>query len=117
MQRFTPRMPGRRALYRLVAAAGLTIAPYTVFAASLPKATAGQKLAHQYCAGCHVVVPSGKRGWTDAPAFAVIANRAGTTTQTLTVFIERPHMHMENTGRPPAEADEIAAYILSLRKG
>ena len=74
-----------------------------------PKPAAGLKLAQQYCAECHVIVPSKARGWTDAPAFDTIANRPGTTVATLDSFIQSPHMHMLNTGRPPVEADQIAA--------
>ena len=114
MQTFVSRLPNRPVMFRLIAVAGLALAPHVVFAASA--SSAGQKLAQQYCAECHVVAPNGKRGWTDAPAFDAVANRPGTTAQTLTTFIERPHLHMENTGRPPAQANEIAVYILSLRK-
>lgn len=116
MQKFTSRTADRRITYHLIAVACLALAPHAVFADPAPKTTAGQKLAQQYCAECHVIAPNGKRGWTDAPAFDAIANRPGTTAQTLAAVIERPHMHMENTERPPAEANEIAAYILSLRK-
>lgn len=79
-------------------------------------AAAGQALAQQYCAECHMVVPSSKSGWTDAPAFLAIANRQGTTQAKLSGFIQKPHMHMLNTSRPSHEADEISAYIMSLRK-
>lgn len=116
MQSFASRTLGRLITFRLIAAAGLALAPHMVFADPAPRTAVGQKLAQQYCAECHVIAPNGKRGWTDAPAFDAVANRPGTTMPTLTTFIERPHMHMENTGRPPAEANEIAAYILSLRQ-
>jgi mono/diheme cytochrome c family protein len=116
MQSLTPGTPSRRIQYRLVAAACLALAPHTVLADPSPNAAAGQKLAQQYCAECHAVVPSSKSGWTDAPAFEAIANRPGTTAQALSLFIQQAHMHMLNTQRPPAEANEIAAYILGLRK-
>lgn len=76
---------------------------------------AGQALSQRYCIECHIVVPSSKRGWTDAPSFVEIANREGVTRAKLSGFIQQPHMHMLNTGRPPHEADEIGAYIMSLR--
>lgn len=79
-------------------------------------AVAGQALAQQYCAECHMVVPSSKTGWTDAPAFLEIANRQATTAAKLSSFIQKPHMHMMNTSRPPREADQISTYIMSLRK-
>ena len=101
---------------RLIVAACFILLPFTASADPAPGVAAGQKLAQQYCAECHVVVPSSARGWTDAPAFEAIANRQGTTEKTLSLYILQPHMHMLNTGRPPAEANQIAAYIISLRK-
>jgi len=98
---------------RLVAAACVLLLPQLAFAA--PNPANGRKLSQQFCAECHVVVPNGKAGWTDAPAFDAIANKPGTTTQFLRTFIQQPHMHMVNTGRPPGQAADIAAYILTLR--
>jgi mono/diheme cytochrome c family protein len=100
----------------VTAAAFLAIVPRCAFADSPPKAAAGLKLAQQYCAECHQVAPSSKNGWTDAPAFEAIANRSGTTIATLSATIQQPHMKMLNTERPPAEANEIALYIMTLRK-
>jgi mono/diheme cytochrome c family protein len=100
----------------LMAVAGLAIVPGAAFAAPSPQAASGLKLAQQYCAGCHQVSPSSKRGWTDAPAFDAIANRPGTTMAGLNAIIRKPHMKMLNTDRPPQEANDIATYILTLRK-
>jgi cytochrome c len=99
----------------VIAAACLALVPRCVFAES-PKAAAGLKLAQQYCVECHQVVPSDRKGWTDAPDFDAIANRPGATIVSLDATIEKPHMKMLNTQRPPAEANEIATYIMSLRK-
>jgi cytochrome c2 len=100
-----------------VAAVCLAMSAQCANAQSATKnAATGQALAQEYCAECHMVVPSSKAGWTDAPAFLEIANRQGTTEAKLKGFIQKPHMHMLNTGRPPHEADEISAYIMSLRK-
>ncbi|HEY0183179.1 MAG TPA: cytochrome c [Rhodopila sp.] len=113
----TTKSAGRRISQQVVAAFCLAMTPLVAFADPVPRnVAAGQKLAQQYCAECHVVVPGTGSGWTDAPAFDAVANRQGTTAQTLSSFIQQPHMHMVNTGRPPNEANEIAAYILSLRK-
>jgi cytochrome c len=110
------RMSNRGVSYRLFGALLLVVTPRAAFAEPPSDATAGQKLAQQYCAECHVIAPSSKRGWTDAPAFDAIANRQGTTASTLVMYIELPHMHMVNTARPAPEATKIAAYILTLRK-
>jgi cytochrome c len=110
------RPSNRQLSYRLIVALFLGAMPRAVFAEPAPNSAAGHKIAQQYCAECHVIAPNGKRGWTDAPAFDAIANQRGTTPQSLITFIERPHMHMVNTGRPTEEAADIAAYILTLRK-
>ncbi|OYV33933.1 MAG: hypothetical protein B7Z80_22615 [Rhodospirillales bacterium 20-64-7] len=62
-----------------------------------------------------MVTPSSKRGWTEAPAFEALANRPGTTVAALSAVIQKPHMKMLNTGRPPKEAQAIAAHIMTLR--
>ncbi len=94
------------------AALGLAIMPFTTTAAT--KADAGLALAQKYCVECHIVDPSASRGWTDAPAFEALANRPGMTVAFLSAVIEKPHMKMLNTGRPPSDAQAIAAYIMTL---
>lgn len=102
-------------VFAAIAAAALWLIPWRSLAAPPDRTHAGLALSHQYCETCHLVVPSTSRGWTDAPSFEAIAGRASTTRASLVAFIEQPHMHMLNTARPPAEADVIAAYIMSLR--
>jgi len=100
-----------------VAAACLMVSARCVNAQSATNDVAtGRALAERLCSECHVVVPSDKRGWTDASAFDSISNRQGTMAAKLSRFIQQPHMHMMNTARPPREADLISAYIMSLRK-
>jgi cytochrome c len=106
---------GARFIPYVIAAICLATVP-TNASAETPNAAAGLKLAEQYCVRCHQIAPNGKRGWTDAPAFEAIAKRPGSTTETLSATIQKPHMKMLNTGRPADEADEIAVYIMSLRK-
>jgi mono/diheme cytochrome c family protein len=110
------KTPGVRITPYVVAAICLATLPRHTFADTPPNAAAGLKLAQQYCARCHQIAPAGKRGWTDAPPFESIANRPASTTETLSATIQKPHMKMLNTGRPVAEANDIAVYIMSLRK-
>jgi cytochrome c2 len=101
----------------VIATVCLMVAAQCAHAQPAPtNAATGQKLAEQLCSECHVVVPNGHAGWTDAPAFDVIANRPGNTAAKLSAFIQKQHMHMLNTARPRGEANAIAAYIVSLRK-
>ncbi len=107
---------GARIVRYVIAAICLATVPPRAFAETPSDAAAGLKLAQKNCAGCHQIAPTAKRGWTDAPAFEAIANRPGSTVETLSATIQKPHMKMLNTGRPVAEANEIAVYIMSLRK-
>ena len=68
------------------------------------------------CARCHVVVANGPASWTDAPSFQSIANRPGMTRAWLTDFVEKQHRHMLTDEYTPAQANNIASYILGLRR-
>jgi mono/diheme cytochrome c family protein len=92
---------------------GFAIVPFETFAA--PEPAPGLALSQKYCAECHVIAPSASKGWTNAPTFEAIANRPGTTVANLTATLEKPHMKMLNTERPPNEARAIATYIMTLR--
>ena len=77
---------------------------------------AGQRLAEQSCARCHVMPPNQGQGWTDAPSFVAIANQPTPTARSLQDVIEKPHAHMAGTGLKPTPAADVAAYIMSLRQ-
>lgn len=87
------------------AALGLLIVQFHAFAAPPSKAEAGEALAQQYRVQWHTIVPGASKGWTDAPAFDAIANRPTTTLASLTIFNEKAHMDMLNTGQPAGEAN------------
>ena len=89
--------------------AALTTAP------AAAQVAGGKALAEQYCTRCHVIAQGGGTGWTDAPTFQALAKRDGASAAKLSSFIQQPHMHMLDTARPPAEANALAAYIMSLR--
>ncbi len=78
-------------------------------------AARGKHLAEAMCATCHVLETSRGAGWTDAPAFPAIAARPAVTRAWLREFFTRPHLNMMYTDRPPAEAADIGAYLLSLK--
>jgi hypothetical protein len=75
----------------------------------------GHQLAQKTCAPYHAIVPNGYGSWTDAPSFESIANRPGITQQWLADFIQKPHMDMVTDQYTRAQANAIAAYILSQR--
>ena len=51
-----------------------------------------------------------------APTFAELANRRTTTSFRIRTFLRSPHTAMPHYHLTPDEIDDIAAYILSLRR-
>ena len=75
----------------------------------------GRRLAINWCSGCHFVEPvSDAKGWL--ADFAAIANLPSTTALSLKVFFRTSHKNMPNFILQPEEADDIVAYILSLKR-
>jgi cytochrome c len=76
----------------------------------------GRRLAHAECAQCHGV---GKKGFSTnpkAPAFEDIANIPGMTSAALTVALQTSHRSMPNFVIKGHDAQNIIAYILSLKE-
>ena len=80
---------------------------------SLGDAGSGRRLAINWCSGCHSVVPK-TVGIFEAD-FAEIAKLPSTTALSLRVFLRSNHNRMPNFILQPEEADDIVAYILSLK--
>jgi len=75
---------------------------------------AGRALAQAWCAECHRVEPG--RFGIFAADFGEVANLPSTTALSLRVFLQSNHKEMPNISLKPAEADDIIAYILSLKR-
>ncbi|MBR0719380.1 cytochrome c [Bradyrhizobium liaoningense] len=75
----------------------------------------GRRLAEAWCKPCHAIEPN-MAGMSDqAPGFAAIANRHGTTALSLKVFLKTSHRNMPNLVIAPEQADALANFILSLK--
>ena len=85
-------------------------------ALAAPDAARGQRLAESFCANCHVLAPQGGASWTDAPTFSALARDPKITRAWFRQFVQQPHLHMMGTNRSQAEADDLAAFIASLRR-
>jgi mono/diheme cytochrome c family protein len=70
---------------------------------------AGRRLAQQWCSECHLID-------SEAPSFVEVANEPSTTPLSLRVFLQSNHKNMPNLHISPSEADDLVAYILSLKK-
>jgi cytochrome c len=85
--------------------------------ATLPdSAAAGRRLAEAWCKDCHSIdaATAGTKG--GPPDFTAIANRASTTALALKVFFQTSHRNMPNLIIAPDQADDLASYILSLKR-
>jgi mono/diheme cytochrome c family protein len=78
--------------------------------------SAGHRLAEAWCKDCHAIEPMtvGARG--SPPDFTAIANRPSTTALSLKVFFKTSHRRMPNLIIAPEQADDLANYILSLKR-
>ena len=80
-------------------------------------ASNGSRIAHRWCAACHVVTPTQLRPTTDvAPPFATIAKRSDFNAAKIALFLLDPHPKMPDMSLTRAEAADLAAYIGSLAR-
>ena len=105
---------------RLLPLSALTLAACATAGLSLsPAAARGQALAGSNCATCHAVGrDAGQSPNPQAPPFELIANQPGLTRETLGTFLRDAHNYpgaMQFT-LDPAAADDLAAYMLTLRR-
>ena len=69
-----------------------------------------------WCKDCHAIEASDRRRRRPHPDFAAIANRPSTTALSLKVFFKTSHRSMPNLVIAPDQADDLANYILSLKR-
>lgn len=105
-----------KCLSRMVVTLGLTLVVLQPLAAqnSQSSVKVGRSLASQWCSGCHAVEP--KTVGLFAADFAEIAKLPSTTALSLKVFLRTSHRNMPNFILQPDEANDIVAYILSLKR-
>lgn len=79
---------------------------------------AGRELAIINCSECHVVVPRRGTIWRAGgpPDFTDIAKMPSMTRASLLVFLRSPHPTMPNLILSDRKANDVIAYILSLKK-
>jgi cytochrome c len=101
-----------------VVAALIFVRLHNASGAPLPSdsASAGHRLAEAWCRDCHAIDATtvGTRG--GPPDFVAVANRASTTGLSLKVFLKTSHQRMPNLIITPDQADDLANYILSLKR-
>jgi len=97
----------------LPAAAALVIATSPGYAAD---AAHGLDLAKRWCVSCHVVAPDQKEASADVPPFATIAKSPNFSAAGIAYFLLDPHPKMPTLPLSRTDADDIAAYIQTLRQ-
>jgi mono/diheme cytochrome c family protein len=80
-------------------------------------AKAGFAYADGVCAECHAI-KKGERvsPHERAPAFEVVANARGMSEMALRVWFQSPHPSMPNLMLKEKLADDLVAYIMSLKQ-
>lgn len=90
--------------------------PVGLSAQEIGDTVAGERLARNWCGGCHVIGPGAEQGTSNgAPTFAAIARMKSTTPMALTVFLQTPHGRMPDLHLSRSEIDNLIAYIISLK--
>ena len=111
--------------FAFVGAAVISVGQYSVRAQPLRGDPAsGRQIATTQCGSCHRVLPMlfpdrGEPPPVDKdgpPSFQSVADLSSTTGLSLNVFLRSNHKNMPNLILSEAEADDIVAYILSLKK-
>jgi mono/diheme cytochrome c family protein len=75
----------------------------------------GLRLSERWCSGCHAIgsAPENFKGMT---SFASIANKETITSDMIASFLRLPHATMPNTPLSRRDAQDIAAFIMQMRK-
>jgi mono/diheme cytochrome c family protein len=75
----------------------------------------GRRLAQRWCAECHAIGAKPTR-FRRAMPFAAIAAKDSVTTDTLSAFLLLPHATMPNVPLSRNDADDLAAFIIAMKK-
>jgi mono/diheme cytochrome c family protein len=75
----------------------------------------GRRLSEQWCSECHAIDPAAaKPGKTIS--FAAIAAKPTVTAEMIASFLPLPHATMPNLQLSHDDIQDIAAYIMSMKK-
>ena len=100
--------------FSLVVAVGLALS--TAALAQSGERAAGRRLATELCGDCHQVRPPFPLFYRYPPTFEEIAKLSSTTRLSMKVFLQSNHTIMPNFIISKSDADDIIAYILSLKR-
>ena len=75
----------------------------------------GEVLARRWCMSCHVVAPDQRGTASEAPPFVSVAKRPDFDAHKLAFFLLNPHPKMPDMGLSRGAAEDLSAYIGSLK--
>jgi mono/diheme cytochrome c family protein len=78
-------------------------------------ASHGKVLAERWCAGCHLVGPEQRQANADVRSFVAIGRDPKFNANRLAFFLLDPHPKMPDMQLTRTEAQDLAAYVKSLR--
>ena len=105
---------GLRPAIAALAVGALLVSPATADEIGNPQR--GLEYAQANCAECHSVLPEDYVSPVlEAPSFQAVAETKGVTRLALTAFLQTPHADMPNLVVTGEDADNVIAYILSLK--
>jgi mono/diheme cytochrome c family protein len=102
--------PSSPALYL---AAALALAG-SLGAACAQNAENGRHLSERWCAECHAIGPAPAK--PKAQSFASIAAKENITAQMIVSFLRLPHATMPNVPLTRNDTQDIAAFVMSMKK-
>jgi mono/diheme cytochrome c family protein len=76
----------------------------------------GFVLSRQWCSGCHGITPGEGSPSAEAPRFVDVAAEPSATEYSLRVFLRTPHPTMPNFVLNTDDIEDLASYIVSLKK-
>jgi mono/diheme cytochrome c family protein len=86
------------------------------YEADTPAAYRGAAIAAHVCAQCHNVTPDAGAGTVaGAPSFLSVANRPGTTYESLSRWLTASHPTMPNYVFNQNSVEDLSVYIMTLR--
>jgi len=95
--------------------AAIVLALFAAKAAIAQDVDNGRRILERSCASCHLInAPAGRV--TRVIAFSAIAAKPGMTAETIATFLQMPQMSMPGLPLTPDNAQDVAAFIMSLGK-
>lgn len=104
-------------MVRFITAAMIWTAASSAQAQQVGSIQQGLKFAREACAQCHLVdYVAGRSTNANAPTFETIARTPGLTSAALAAALQTSHRTMPNVVIKGDDADNVIAYILSLKE-